>query len=108
MPCKSNALFLIVVKINILIKIITIDHLILVISLGIAIILVTVAISVVIHITIIAVRSRVKGRSSQHPNSTTSSTNRVPTEPPVIYEDLEQVNKDIDLENNMAYSSAHV
>ena len=35
--------------------------------------------------------------------------NPVATEPvpPVIYEDLDQINKDIDLENNLAYSTAH-
>lgn len=80
---------------------------ILVISLGVAITIVTMAISVVIHIAIIiVVRSRAKKRCAEKPDCT--STNRVATEAPVIiYEDLDQVNKDIiDLENNMAYSTA--
>ena len=79
---------------------------ILVISLGVAITIVAMAVSVVIHIAIIVVRSRAKKRCAEKLDCT--STNRVATEAPVIiYEDLDQVNKDIDLESNMAYSAAH-
>ena len=77
-------------------------HLISAISLGVAITVVAMAISVVIHITIVA-RSRAKKRSTEN----RTSTNHVATEAPVIYEDLDQVHKDIDLDNNMAYSAAH-
>ena len=81
---------------------------ILAISLGVTIIIVAMGISVVIHITITAVKSRAKKRCSENLDSTVTSTNHVATEPPVIYEELDKVNKDIDLENNMAYSTAHV
>ena len=80
---------------------------ILAISLGVTIIIVAIGISVVIHISITAVRLRAKKRCSENQDSTITCTNRVATEPPVIYEDLDKVNKDIDLENNMAYSTAH-
>ena len=72
--------------------------------LGVAITVFTMAILVVIYITIIVVRSRAKRRSIE--KYTCTSTNRVAAEPPVIYEDLDQVHKDIDLDNNMAYSAA--
>ena len=81
------------------------DHSILVILLGAAITVVAMAVSVVIHIAIIVVRSRARKRCAEKLDYT--STNQVATEAPVIYEDLDQVNKDIDLENNMAYSAAH-
>ena len=60
------------------------------------------AISVVIHVMIIVARSREKKRLTEN----CTSTNRVAAEPPVIYEDLDQVYKDIDLDSNMAYSAA--
>ena len=73
---------------------------ILAISLGVTIIIVAIGISVVIHILITAVRSRAKKRCSENQDSTITCMNPV-------YDDLDQVNKDIDLENNMAYSTAH-
>ena len=80
---------------------------ILIISLGVTITIVILAISVIIHITITVVRLRAKKRCVEKLDCT--SMNPVATEPvpPVIYEDLDQVNKDIDLENNLAYSTAH-
>ena len=67
------------------------------------------AISVIIHITITVVRLRAKKRCVEKLDCTSMNPRPVATEPvpPVIYEDLDQVNKDIDLENNLAYSTAH-
>ena len=81
---------------------------ILAISLGV-IIIVAMGISVATHITITAMRSRAKKRHTENQDSTVTSMNRaiVATKPPIIYEDLDKVNKDIDLENNMAYSTTH-
>lgn len=73
--------------------------------LGAAITIVAMAVSVVIHIAIIVVRSRTKKRCAEKLDC--ARTNQVATEAPVIYEDLDRVNKGIDLENNMAYSAAH-
>ena len=83
---------------------------ILAISLGVIIIIVAMGISVAIHIIITAVRSRAKKRHTENQDSTVTNMNRaiVATEAPIIYEDLDKVNKDIDLENNMAYSTAQV
>jgi hypothetical protein len=80
--------------------------LVLVISLGVTITIATMAISVIIHIVITVVRLRTRKRCVDKLATDCTSTNPVATESPVIYEDLDQISKDIDVENNLAYSTA--
>jgi hypothetical protein len=80
--------------------------LILVISLGVTLTIIIMAISVIVHIIITVVRLRTRKRCVDK-DCTSMNPVAAATESPVIYEDLDQVNKDIDLENNLAYSTAH-